>query len=318
VIYDLKEIRIEGSDIIKLKDIASELQSQPASALGGKPFLKDLPIIGGYVRGLTSSDRLNSDQEMIRRKLVDIGYRNARVRSRLAVRPESDDLIVIFDVETGEQTEIASVSLRGNVTAQTSELMAVAPIQPGEAFSYSRAQLGAQQIRQLYAQRGFLEAVVEPQFIELGGERVGLVYNINEGARAVVSQIEINGTTKTGKGWVRRYFDFKPGDILTPTKIRQTQRDLYATNAFREVSVRVEPIGGDDGSAHKVSINLTEAKPLLFVYGLGYSTDDGARGLAEIANTNLGGSLDSLSLRLRASRREQFTQLSFTDLRPFS
>src|SRR5262249_38481224 len=53
-------------------------------------------------------------------------------------------------------------------------------------------------------------------------------------------------------------------------------------------------------------------------YGLGYSTDDGARGLAEIADTNLGGSLDTLSLRLRASRREQLSQLSFTELRPFS
>ncbi|MGE0131680.1 MAG: translocation/assembly module TamB domain-containing protein [Blastocatellales bacterium] len=317
VIYDLKEIRIEGTDIIKLKDIADELQSQPASAAGDVPFLKDLPVVGGYARGLTSGDRLNSDQEMIRRKLVDIGYRNARVKSRLALKPENDDLIVIFDVETGDQSEIASVNLRGNLTAQTSELMAVVPVQSGEAFSYSRARIGAQQIKLLYAQRGFLEVVVEPEFIELGGERVGLVYNINEGARAVVTQIEINGTTKTGKGWVRRYFDFKPGEILTPARIRQTQRDLYATNAFREVSVRAAPLGGDDGSAHKVSINLTEAKPLLFVYGLGYSTDDGARGLAEIANTNLGGSLDSLSLRLRASRREQFSQLSFTDLRPF-
>lgn len=317
VIYDLKEIRIEGTDIIKLKDIAGELQSQPASALGGKPFLKDLPIIGGYVRGLTSGDRLNSDQELIRRKLLDIGYRNARVKSRLALRPDNDDLIVIFDVETGEQSEIADVNVRGNVTAPASELMAAVPIQSGEAFSYSRARIGAGAIKQLYTQRGFLEATVEPEFIELGGERVRLVYNINEGARAVVSEIEINGTTKTGKGWVRRYFDFKPGEILTPARIRQTQRDLYATNAFREVSVRAEPIGGGDGAAHKVSVNLTEAKPLLFVYGLGYSTDDGARGLAEIANTNLGGSLDSLSLRLRASRREQFSQLSFTDLRPF-
>ena len=316
--YDLKDIRIEGSDLIKLKDIAGELQSQQASALGGVPFLKDLPVVGGYARGLTSNDRLNSDEELIRRRLVDIGYRNARVKSRLAVKPDNDDLIVVFNVEAGEQSEIADVSLRGNITAQTSELLAVVPVQTSEAVSYSRARLGAQQIKQFYAQRGFLEVSVEPEFIELGDERVRLVYNINEGARAVVAEIEINGTTKTGKGWVRRYLDFQPGDILTPAKIRQTQRDLYATNAFREVSVRAEPIAGGDESAHRVVVNLTEAKPLLFVYGLGYSTDDGARGLAEIANTNLGGSLDSLSLRLRASRREQFTQLSFTDLRPFS
>jgi len=318
VIYDLKEIRIEGTDLIKLKDLLPELQSQTASSLGGTPFLKDLPFFGGYVRGLTSSDRLNSDEELIRRKLFDIGYRNTRVKSRLAVKPDNDDLVVIFNVEAGEQSEITDVRVRGNVTAQASELFDVIPIQSGDAFSFSRAQAGAQQIKQLYAQRGFLEVSVEPEFTELDSQRVRLIYNISEGARAVVTQIEINGTTKTGQGWIRRYFDFKPGDILTPAKIRQTQRDLYATNAFREVSVRATPLGGDDGAAHKVSVNLTEAKPLLFVYGLGYSTDDGVRGLAEIANTNLGGTLDALSLRLRGSRREQFAQISFTDLRPFS
>jgi outer membrane protein assembly complex protein YaeT len=317
-VYDLKEIRIEGTDLIKLKDLQGELQSQTASAVGGIPFLRSLPFAGGYARGLTSNDRLNNDEELIRRKLLDIGFRNARVKSRLAVKPDNDDLIVIFDVEQGEQSEVADVTVRGNVTVQSSELFDVIPVQANDAFSMARAQMGAQQIRLLYAGRGFLDATVEPEVVEMDNDRVRIIYSINEGARAVVSRIEINGTTKTGKGWVRRYFDFKQGELLTPDKIRQTQRDLYATNAFREVNVRAEPMGGDDGSAHTVSVNLTEARPLLFVYGFGYSTDDGARGLMEIANTNLGGSLDALSLRLRGSRREQFAQVSFTDLRPFS
>jgi outer membrane protein insertion porin family len=318
-VYDLKEIRIEGTDLIKLKDITEELQSQPASAVGNAPFLKSLPLVGGYARGLTSGDRLNSDEELIRRKLIDIGYRAARVKSRLAFKPDNDDLIVVFDVDLGDQSEIADVNLRGNAVAQTSELMAAVPVQPNDALSYSRAQLGAQRIKQLYAERGFLEAAVEPEFIELGDERVRLVYSINEGSRAVISEIEINGTTKTGDQWVRHYLAFKEGDVLTPEKIRQTQRDLYATNAFREVNIRTEPMAGD-GTAHKVLVNLTEAKPLLFVYGLGYTTDgDGSpRGLLEITDTNLGGSLNSLSLRGRASRQEKSAQLSFTDLRPFN
>ncbi|MGH9755475.1 MAG: translocation/assembly module TamB domain-containing protein [Blastocatellia bacterium] len=322
-IYDLKEIRIEGTDLIKLKDIAEELQSQPASAAGDVPFLKSLPLVGGYARGLTSGDRLNSDEEMIRRKLVDIGYRAARVKSRLAFKPDNDDLIVIFNVSPGDQSKIADVNPRGNVIAQTSELMAVVPVGPDAVFSYSRAQLGAQRIKQLYAERGFLEATVTPEFIELGGERVRLVYNINEGSRAVISEIEINGTTKTGDGWVRRFLAFKQGDVLTPEKIRQTQRDLYATNAFREVSILTEPLAGGAGTAHKVLINLTEAKPLLFVYGMGLDYSHSTkvvspRGSVEITSPNLGGSLNSLSLRGRASQLEKFAQLSFTDLRPFS
>ncbi len=319
-IYDLKEIRIEGTDLIKLEDVADELQSQPASAVGKAPFLKSLPLVGGYARGLTSGDRLNADEEVIRRRLVDMGYRNARVKSQLAFKPETDDLIVVFSVEPGAKSTISEVQLRGNAVAQSSELMAVIPVRPSDAFSYSRAQLGAQRIRQLYAERGFLEATAQPEFVELEGDLVRLVYTINEGSRAVISEIAIEGTTKTGDGWVRRYLAFKEGEVLTPEKIRQTQRDLYATNAFREVSIRAEPMAGDDGTAHRVVVNLTEAKPLLLVYGLGYTTDDGGspRGSAEITYANLGGTLDSLSLRGRASRQEQFAQLSFTDLRPFS
>ncbi|MBP6821198.1 MAG: translocation/assembly module TamB domain-containing protein [Acidobacteria bacterium] len=321
LIYDLKEIRIEGTKLISWQDLRGDLQSQIESKVGGIPFLKNIPYIGGTVRGLTSNSRLSSDEEYIRRYLVDVGYRNAHVKSRLAVRPDSDDLIVIYDVEEGQQSDIADVVLRGNSTITASELRQAVPVQKDEAFSLTRARLGAQAIKRLYAERGFLEATAEMQIVELDEDSVQLVYQISEGSRAIISRIDIKGTTKTGHGWIRRYLDFKPGEVLTPTKIAQTQRDLYATNAFREVAIRTEPENGqpgsNDSSAHKVTLNLTEAKPLLFVYGLGYSTDDGARGLMEIANTNLGGSLDALSLRLRASQRQKFAQLSFTDLRPF-
>lgn len=317
LVYDLKEIRIEGTGVIRLSDIKEELMSQVESKVGGIPFLKDLPLIGGTVRGLTSSARLNTDEETIRRKLVDIGFRNARVKSRLAVKPDNDDLILVFDVEEGVQSDVANIVLHGNAIITAQELREVVPIQSGEAFSLTRARLGSQQIRRLYAERGYLEATAELEIADLDEDSVQLVYKVNEGARAIANKIEIKGVTKTGQGWVRRYYDFKEGDVLTPAKIAQTQRDLYSTNAFREVTIRTDPVGGDDGSAHQVTVNLTEAKPLLFVYGLGYSTDDGVRGLTEIANTNLGGSLDSLSLRLRGSRREQFAQMSFTDLRPF-
>lgn len=315
--YDLKEIRLEGTKLISYDDIKGDLQSQPASAVGNVPFLKDLPLVGGYVRGLTSNDRLKNDEETIRRRLVDTGYRNARVQARLAFSPNDDGLIVIFDVTEGVQSEIADVVLRGNAILDAQELRAAVPLKAGEAFSFTRARAGAQQIRQLYAERGFLQANTELQVVDLDEDSVQLVYNITEGARAVASEIAINGTTKTQPAYIRRYFDFQPGDVLTPAKIRRTQRDLYATNAFREVAVRVEPLAGGDGSAQKVSINLTEAKPLLMVYGLGYSTDEGARGLFEITDTNLFGTLDALTLRLRASRREQLGQLAFTDLRPF-
>ncbi|MCI0662190.1 MAG: translocation/assembly module TamB domain-containing protein [Acidobacteria bacterium] len=317
-IHELKEIRIEGTEQVKLKNISDQLQSQVASSVGRIPFLRDLPLIGGTVRGITSTERLRNDEETIRGYLVDLGFRDARVTSRFAVKPDNDDLVVIFDVDEGLQSDIAGISMRGNTILSAQTLREALPIQPGEAFSLNRAKTGTQQIERLYAREGFHETTVELNFVNVDKDSVLLQYTINEGPRTVISEIEIRGLNKTGPNWVRRYLDFKPGDVLTPAKIRRTQRDLYTTQAFREVTIRTEPISAEDPSAQRVILDLTEAKPLLLVYGLGFSTDDGPKGLMEITNANLGGTLDSLSLRMRGSRKDQFAQLSFTDLRPFN
>jgi outer membrane protein insertion porin family len=106
--------------------------------------------------------------------------------------------------------------------------------------------------------------------------------------------------------------------VLTPSLIRRTQRDLYATGAFSEVAIRKEPIAGGNPDARKVTVQVTEAKPLLVVYGLGFSTDEGPRGLLQLSDTNLFGRANSISLRMRGSFREELVQLQYTDLRVFS
>lgn len=313
--YKLQDVRFEGTDDLSLAGITNNLESQPANALAGIPFIRTLPFIGGLTRGITSNERVRGDAETIRRNLVDRGYRDARVNSRYAVT-EDNGLVVVFNVEEGVRSSVANVIVKGNTLLTADALYDVMPVKGGEFFSYSQAAAGAQAIRQSYTQRGFLEASAELEVVELDDDSVQLVYHINEGVQAIAGDIEVTGTTKTKLNWVRRYYDFRKGEVLTPAQIRRTQQDLYATGAFREVGLRTDLINSDTGE-HKLTLNLTETKPLLFVYGAGYSTDDGARGLIELSNHNIAGTLDSLTLRLRASRREQFSQILFTDLRPF-
>lgn len=313
--YRLSDVRFEGVQVSNADNIATELQSQPANLLASIPFVKNLPLIGGLKRGLTSNERVRGDVELIRRLLLDRGFRDARVTSRYAVT-EENGLVLVFNVEEGPQSRVADVVIKGNTLLAESDVLFEVPIGTDDVFSVTQAAAGEQRIKQLYAQKGYLEANADLEVIELAPDRVRLQYNINEGTQALVSEIEVTGTTKTKLNWVRRYYDFKQGEVLTPQQIRNTQRDLYATGAFREVSLRTELLDAATG-AHRLTLNLTEAKPLLFVYGAGYSTDDGARGLIELTNNNIAGTMDALTLRLRASRREQFSQLSFTDLRPF-
>jgi outer membrane protein assembly complex protein YaeT len=326
VIYDvqpgtrhvIKDIRIEGTDRISLGDVRGAFQTQTARFFGRIPFLRKLPFIGGYARGITSDDRLQHDRDIIRRRLVNRGYRSARVDSRLATMGESADLIVIFDVKVGSRSIISGVVIRGNAVIKASELRESVQIEDNQPFSITKLREGTQKIRQFYTDRGYLDATVDLDLLDLPDDRVQAVYNVTEGNRSVASEVLITGQTKTHEESIRRFLPFKPGDTLTPEVIRRTQRDLYDTGAFREVNIRSEPVGGDDASARRVTVGVTEAKPLLFVYGTGYSTDDGPRGLLQLSHTNLFGRVNTASVRMRVSGREQFGQISYIDLRPFN
>ncbi|HEX4947033.1 MAG TPA: outer membrane protein assembly factor BamA, partial [Blastocatellia bacterium] len=315
--YELSNIRLTGTNEIGIGEVSSDLQSQESSLFGNVPYLKSLPFIGGLARGITSNDRLRNDTELIRRRMIDLGFRSARVEARRAINPDNNNLVIIFNVTEGPRSAVADINTTGNTVMTAEELLRVIPQKEGESFSPTDIRQGATQIRQAYAQRGYLEAKANIKVTDLPDNQVQLVYEIEEGQQSVVQTIEVRGLGISREESVRRFFDFMPGDVLTQQTIRRTQRDLYATGAFSEVSIRPQPFPNNNDSERRVVVNVTEAKPLLLVYGLGYSTDEGARALAQLTHTNLFGRVNSGSLKLRGSRREQLAQLQYTDLRPF-
>ncbi len=317
--YELSNLRLTGTNQLGIGDVQSDLQSQESSIFGSVPYLKSLPLIGGLARGITSNDRLRNDAEIIRRRMIDLGFRSARIEARRAINPDNNDLVIIFNVTEGDRSSVAEINTTGNSILAANELLKAVPQKQGEPFSPTEIREGATQIRQMYSQRGYLEARANIKVTDLPNNQVKLEYEINEGPQSVVKEIELRGLGISRMDSVQRFLDFKTGDVLTQQAIRRTQRDLYSTGAFSEVDIRPRPIrdGNGDESDRRVVVNLTEAKPLLLVYGLGYSTDEGPRALGQITDTNLFGRVNSASLKLRGSRREQLAQLQYTDLRPF-
>src|SRR5262249_39809445 len=61
---DLERIRLEGTESISLGEVSGEFQTQAKSVVGSIPFLKNLPLVGGLARGVTSNDRLMHDSEV--------------------------------------------------------------------------------------------------------------------------------------------------------------------------------------------------------------------------------------------------------------
>jgi outer membrane protein insertion porin family len=322
--YELKEIHIidadGGADELDEHELKADLQSKESNLLGEIPALRDLPVLGGSPRGKTSNDRMRADREMIRAAMANLGYRSARVESRLYFTTERDELALIFVINKGPKSIISSVVVRGNTMFSASELRELAPISAGEPFYADKVREGARKIRDFYAERGRLEARTDVIILDLPGDCVNLIYQVTEGERSVAREVVVTGQTMTRHGAIRRFLDFGSGDVLTPKLLRNAERDLYATGAFREVIVRAAAYPNGPGGpveTRRVTVNVAETDPLSLYYLLGYSTDEGPRATIQFTHSNLFDRLLLGTLRLRGSLEEQLAQIQLTDLRPW-
>jgi outer membrane protein insertion porin family len=319
--FRLTYIRITGTNKLTYDDIAANLKTQQANAIGLIPFL-------GYGRGYTSLTLLEQDRRTVEAFMRDLGYRQAHADVLQGVSINGDNLIITFNVTEGPLTRIAGVEVKGNQIYTEDRIRQELTTVIGAPYSRSQARSDADKVAQLYSREGYVDVRVDFSIVELpkkGDEdQVRLIYSItDEGDKVYISQIVINGVTgnrstrQTKRAAIRRAIPLKEGDVLRADRVSEAERELYLTDAYRQVIIRTEAAGETRGGYQRrdVIIDVEEKPPNVMDYGGGASTDYGALGLFEISNVNLMNRLRQGAMRLRASRRQQRVRLEYLDPR---
>ena len=319
--FRLTEIRITGTNKLTYDDIAANLKTQKASPIGLIPWL-------GYGRGYTSLSLLEQDRRTVEAFMRDLGYRKAKAEVLQGVSINADNLIITFNVTEGALTRIAAVDVKGNQIYTEDRIRKELTTVIDGPYSRSQARIDADKVAALYAREGYVNTRVDFSVVELpmknNDEEVRLIYSINdEGDKVFVNQILINGVTgdrvkrQKKRAAIRRAIPIAEGDVLRADRISDAERELYLTDAYRQVIIRTEPAGETAGGYKRsdVIIDVEEKPPNVMDYGGGYSTDAGALGLFEISNVNLMDRLRQGALRLRASRLQQLVRLEYLDPR---
>jgi len=300
------------------------LKTQKASAAGFIPFL------GGYGRGFTSTALLQEDVRTIKAYMQNLGYRHADVHALQGISPTQDSLIITFEVTEGPLTRVAEIDVRGEKAFPEDRLLKEINTVKGAPYSPSQVRADNDQILNLYAREGYIEAEVRPSIDDLpkqgGDEQVRVVFNVNkEGFKGIVNDIVINGVTgnasvqQSKRDAIIRAIPLSPGDILRADRISEAERALYVTDAFRQVLISQQPAGDTPGGIRKYDliIDVEEKRPRVIEYGGGYSTDTGVLGLLELTNVNFMNKLRQGAIRIRASQRKQLIRFEFLDPRYF-
>src|SRR5690606_4223784 len=107
-----------------------------------------------------------------------------------------------------ENPVINRIVLEGNRRLKNDKILPEIKLAPRQIFTRSKVRADVARIIELYKRQGRFAATVEPQMVQLEQNRVDVVFEINEGPKSKVRQINILGNEVFSDGDLR-------GEMLT-------------------------------------------------------------------------------------------------------
>jgi len=164
--------------------------------------------------------------------------------------------VQILGAETGdivlqvrENPVINRIVFEGNKRLKEDKIRPEVKLAPRQIFTREAARADVARIIELYRRQGRFAATVEPKMVQLDQNRVDIVFEITEGAKSKVRQINIIGNEKFSDGELRGematkqsrfYRFFSSGDSYDPDKLsydQQKMRQFYLTNGYADFRV---------------------------------------------------------------------------------
>jgi len=250
-------------------------------------------------RGLYRAEVLERDVRVLIAYLRAQGYPEVAVGpAQTAFSEDRSRVRITVPIAEGPRLLVASVDVTGAALLNPAELRAAIPLKPGDAWDAERARAGQRAIERLYAARAYHGATVALETQRTDGG-TALRYRVDEGGPTRIGRILVRGLVLTRESVVRRDLPFREGDLLTPDRMLEGQRRLGQLPAFASVSV--DPLRPPPEPFADVEVTLRERKPWHLDFGIGYGSEDGARGFVEIGHDDVFGTAASVSLRQRMS-----------------
>jgi outer membrane protein insertion porin family len=202
--------------------------------------------------------------EKLRDYYEDEGYFEVQITP--TVEKFSDgDVRLVFNIVEGRQISIDKVVFRGNQGLTDSQLKEAMETKERQYFilrgkvQRQRLDTDVDRIIALYNDQGYIQARVESTDIAIDRERalVTITISVVEGPQFRVGEVSIAGVTLLPEREVFRQIRFKPGDVFSVSKVRDSVQgilNLYST--IGRASADVNPRRDQLGTANVISMTF--------------------------------------------------------------
>lgn len=155
----------------------------------------------------------------------------------------------IVTIEVKENPVINRIIFEGNKRLKEEKISPEIKLAPRQIFTRSKVRADVARIIELYKRQGRFAATVEPKMVMLDQNRVDIVYEISEGPKSKVQQINIIGNDNFSDGELRgemvtkqaRFYRlFSSGTSYDPDRMafdQQKLRQFYLTQGYADFRV---------------------------------------------------------------------------------
>lgn len=259
-------------------------------------------------------DRLQYDQELLRRFYVKQGYADFQVKSAIAeLSPDGDGFYLTFTVDEGERYKFGKVEVASSLKGSEGvTLDDVVTTKQGEIYNSDEVENTIDKIVERLGDAGFAFVDVNPKFDrDVEKREISIGYKVNQGAKVYVERINIDGNSRTLDEVIRREFRLAEGDPYSTSKLARTEQRLNNLGFFEKVSVGQERGSAPDQTV--VNVEVQEQSTGEITLGAGYSTVDGALVDFGIVEKNLLGKGQELRFHTMLAGERQQYDIGFTE-----
>jgi len=239
---EVRALDFRGNKAFRDNELALRIETTASSVMR-----RTLRALG--TRRCLDSDALRLDVGRLRLFYRRHGYYNATVDT--TVTPYEDGGVkVAFDIVEGPPVLVDSLGI-GGLDSATAPIASTAnlDLHEGEIFDITKTQAAIDSIKSRLRDRGYPRADVAAGYTvyDTIAHRARITLDVIAGVRARIGRIRVfnepmpEAPRRLSDATVLRLLDIQVGDEYSEHALADAQRDLYQSDLFRHVEVRLAP-----------------------------------------------------------------------------
>jgi len=265
----IKKVRFEGNASIKSKELKNVIKSKPRNL--------------GIFQNFFAQETINDDLIKLQKAYDSRGYLDTKVTAKTDFGKNNKSVELVYVIGEGKQYDVEKIEFTGNKFFSDANLTSKFWLKEGRFYSDEKAEYDRDEIVKAYREAGFINVDVESIRQFTANNKIIAHFDIKEGERFRIGQVNISGNTVTQDKVVRRVLDekeFKPGEwynahIAQGNGEGELEKDIKA-NVYTETAT-ITPVGEKPGQKD-AEVRVTEGKTGSILFGAGVSSNDGLIG----------------------------------------